>query len=236
VIADRLNSRDVAVYAMDSRGHGLSCGPRGIFPSTENENHDIRSMLGFLRDAHPHSKLFLLGDSMGGVQAIDYVRDSGADLTGLILVVPAISVPFFKQLDTPRNVPLLPFLLFDPDKPVVNLIGHRLSQSCRDPQYIASRRADPLAYPAVSITYIKAVGAAARHWGTEAAPNIHVPVLLLEGEVDPLVSHNASVKFFDRLAAADKTIKIYDGAPHTLLWDPQTPAVLSTIDGWIAIH
>ncbi len=236
VIADQLNSQGVAVYALDSRGHGLSCGPRDQFPSTADENQDIRGMLAFLRQAHPSSKLFLLGDSMGGVQAMDYARTYSDNLDGLILVVPAIKVPFFKQLDTQRNAVLLPYLMFAPGVPSVSLTGHRLTQSCRDPKYIAQRKTDPLAYDKVSINYIKEIGAAARHWNTQTAPEIHVPTLLLEGGKDPIVSHTASLKFFGLLAAHDKTLKIYDGAPHTLLWDPQTSAVLSLVGSWIAIH
>ncbi len=236
VIADQLNAQGVAVYALDTRGHGLSCGPRDQFPSTANENQDIRGMLAFIRQAHPNAKLFLMGDSMGGIQAMDFARIYNTDLAGLILVVPAIKVPFFKQLDTQRNAVLLPYLMFAPGAPSVSLTGHRLTQSCRDPQYIAQRKTDPLAYDKVSINYVKQIGAAARHWGTEIAPNITVPTLLLEGGKDPIVSHTASLKFFDRLAATDKTLKMYDGAPHTLLWDPQTSEVLNEVGTWIAVH
>jgi acylglycerol lipase len=236
VVADQLNAQGIAVYAIDARGHGLSCGPRDKFPATNIENQDIRGMLQFLREAHPNTKIFLLGDSMGGVQAMDYARTYSDDLAGLILVVPAIKVPFFKQLDTHRNAQLLPYLIFAPDAPSVSLTGFRLRQSCRDPKYIAERKTDPLAYDKVSIRYVKQIGAAARHWNTQIAPNITIPTLLLEGGKDPIVSHTASLTFFDRLASKDKTIKVYDGAPHTLLWDPQTPAVLATIGNWIAIH
>lgn len=235
-IADDLNPRGIAVYALDARGHGLSCGVRDTLPTRDVENSDIGAMLALIRESHPGAKVFLLGDSMGGVLAMNYAREHNSDLAGLILVVPAISVPFFGQLDNKRNLPLLPYVMFDHGKPVVSLVGHRLTQSSRDPQFIAERRSDPLAYKKVSISYVVAAGRAARQWKTETAPHITLPTLLLEGAKDPIVSHTASRTLFRSLGSSDKTFEAFSGAPHTILWDPQSGAVLATINRWLAQH
>jgi acylglycerol lipase len=235
-IAEDLNPLGVAVYALDARGHGLSCGARDTLPPSDVENHDIGAMLDLIRASYPGAKIFLLGDSMGGVMAMDYAREHNSGLAGLILVVPAISVPFFGQLDNKRNLPLLPYAIFDHSAPVVSLVGHRLTQSSRDPQFIAERRSDPLAYKKVSISYVVAAGRAARHWDTETAPRITLPVLLLEGQKDPIVSHAASRKLFKSLGSDDKTFEAFSGARHTILWDPDSGAVLATINRWLADH
>lgn len=235
-VAEDLNPLGIAVYALDARGHGLSCGVRDTLPPSGVENGDIGAMLDLIRASHPAAKIFLLGDSMGGVMAMNYAREHNRDLAGLILVVPAISVPFFGQLDNRRNLPLLPWVIFDHSKPVVSLVGHRLTQSSRDRQFIAERRNDPLAYKKVSISYVVAAGRAARHWNTETAPRITLPTLLLEGKKDPIVSHAASRKLFRSLGSSDKTFEAFSGAPHTILWDPDSGAVLATINRWLAQH
>lgn len=235
VFGDALNKVGIVVYALDTRGHGLSCGNRDQIPNQQTENRDIRSMIQFLKERYPQAKIFLLGESMGGIFALNYASENDADISGLILLAPAVSVArgqFFRI----GSIPLLPYLFFWPDKPVVSLVGKRLTKSTRDKGFVIARRKDVLAHEKVSINYLRGVGKAAKNWEKLTAPRVKIPTLIVQGERDPVVSARGSRKLFELLAATDKQFKSYQNIPHTLPWDPETPDVMETICTWITRH
>ncbi len=235
VFGDALNKAGVAVYALDTRGHGLSCGKRDQVPDQLTENRDIRSMIQFLKERHPQAKVFLLGESMGGIFALNYAKENDGNISGLILLAPAVSVArgqFFRI----GNIPLLPYLFFCSDKPVVSLVDKRLTKSTRDEQFVIARRKDSLAYEKVSINYLREVGSAAKNWEKLIAPRVKIPTLIVQGEKDPIVSPKGSRRLFELLASTDKQFKPYQNIPHTLPWDPETPDVLETVCKWIIQH
>jgi alpha-beta hydrolase superfamily lysophospholipase len=90
--AEELNKSGIAVYAVDTRGHGLSCGKRGFIPTISKENHDISAMLATIHEAHPNAKVFLMAESMGGVFALNYALTNPPDISGMILMSPVFKL------------------------------------------------------------------------------------------------------------------------------------------------
>src|SRR5437016_6934397 len=93
-------------------------------------------MVRFLKQQHPSARLYLLGESMGGAFAMDYMKDS-SEVGGLILLAPALNVNS-AQVFRLGNLPLLPVFLFARRHPAISLVGKRLDESSRDPQWIRS--------------------------------------------------------------------------------------------------
>jgi acylglycerol lipase len=234
VIADALNPHGIHVYGLDARGHGLSCGRRGYLGTPAQTSEDVSAMVRFLKQQHPSARFYLLGESMGGALALDYMKDSSA-VDGLILLAPALNVNS-AQVSRLGNLPPLPFFLFARRHPAISLVGKRLDQSSRDLQWIAERRADALAYKKVSFGYLGDIKALVRNWQTQIAPRVRIPALIIQGEQDRIVSQKDCREFSERLAAADKTFKTYPGVRHTTLWDPETPAILDAVRQWIETH
>jgi len=234
VIADALNPHGIDVYGLDARGHGLSCGRRGYLGTPAQTSEDVSAMVRFLKQQHPSARLYLLGESMGGALALDYMKDS-SEIDGLILLAPALNVNS-AQLFRLGNLPLLPYFLFARRHPAISLVGKRLEESSRDRQWIAERRADPLAYKKVSFGYLNDIKALIKNWRTEIAPRVHVPTLIIQGEDDRIVSRKDCKEFSQRLATADKTFKTYPAVRHTTLWDPGTPVILDAVRQWIEAH
>jgi alpha-beta hydrolase superfamily lysophospholipase len=234
VIAGALNPRGIDVYGIDARGHGLSCGRRGYLGTPAQTAEDVSAMVRFLKQQHPSARLYLLGESMGGALALNYMKDS-RDIGRLILLAPALNVNS-AQLFRLGNLPLLPFFLFARRHPAISLVGKRLDESSRDPQWIAERQADPLAYKKVSFGYLGDIKALVKDWRTQIAPRVHVPTLIIQGEQDRIVSQKDCREFPERLAATDKTFKTYANVRHTTLWDPETPAILDAVRQWIEAH
>jgi len=191
-------------------------------------------MVLFLKQQHPSARLYLLGESMGGALALDYMKDSSA-VDGLILLAPALNVNS-AQLFRLGNLPLLPYLLFARRHPVISLVGKRLEESSRDSQWIAERRADPLAYKKVSFGYLGDIKALVKDWRTQIAPRVHVPTLIIQGEEDRIVSRKECRELPKFLGTPDKTFKTYPDVRHTTLWDPETPVILGAVRQWIEAH
>jgi alpha-beta hydrolase superfamily lysophospholipase len=236
VVADALNPDGIDVYAVDARGHGLSCGSKGVMPDAPTIAQDITAMLGRIREQHPSAKLFLIGESMGGVFALNYLSHrSNGDIAGLVLIAPAIQVQTAQFLEL-RNVRLLPYYLFWRNKPVLSLVDNRLDKSSRDPAFVVSRRHDPLALKIVSINYLLGIQRLAKDWKERIAPKIGIPTLILQGEKDPIISPKGTQALYASLGTSDKTLQLYKDVPHTLLWDPETPQILKKVSDWIRKH
>jgi acylglycerol lipase len=234
VIADALNPHRIDVYGLDARGHGLSCGRRGYLGTPAQTSDDVSAIVRFLKQQHPSARLYLLGESMGGALALDYMKD-GREIDGLILLAPALNVNS-AQIFRLGNLPLLPFFLFARRHPVISLVGKRLEESSRDPQWIAERRSDPLAYKKVSFGYLGDIKALVKDWRTQIGPRVQIPTLIIQGEQDRIVSRKECKEFSRRLAAADKTFNTYPAVRHTTLWGPETPAILDAVRRWIEAH
>lgn len=237
VVADTLNKHGMTVYACDTRGHGLSSGPKGDVPRGAELCSDIRSIIELIRTEHPGKKLFLAGDSMGGAFALAFAAqpDAATYLDGLVLFAPALRLQL-RQFLKLRNVALLPYLFLWQTTPAVSLVDDRLEESSRDQQFISYRREDPLAYKVVSISYLMGIAALANRWKSHIAPLITVPTLVCHGRKDPLIDPEGSRLLYRLLGSKDKSLCFYDDVPHTLLWDPETPHLLEDTAKWILLR
>jgi len=232
VVADALNPRGVDVYGLDARGHGLSCGRRGYLGSAAKVAEDVGAIVAFVKQQRPGAKVFLVDDSMGCNYALDYAKQHQDQLAGVVLLGPVLSLNK-KQLWRPGTLLLLPYLLFAGRDPVVSLVGKRLNESSRDPQFIAERRADPLAYKKVSFGYLLDIKHLVPNWKTEIAPVVRLPILMIAGGHDELGSRKAFREFENLAGSQDKQAQIFPDVYHTTLWDPRTPEILKLVGDWI---
>lgn len=238
VIADAFNPQGIDVYAMDARAHGLSCGRRGYIGAPAQAADDVSSIVQLVQKQRPGLRIYLLGESMGGAFALNYVRKNSSELRGLILLAPALGLNSHEVFQI-GNLGLLPYFLFAHRAPRISLVGKRLEESSRDPQFIAQRRADPLAYKKVSFGYLWDIKHLVKNWKSEIAPNLAVPTLIVQGGNDVIVSHKdckllAQIK--GTRGIVDRQYKVFPRTRHTTLWDPDTPEILKFVGRWILEH
>jgi alpha-beta hydrolase superfamily lysophospholipase len=235
VIADALNEHGVDVYGLDARGHGLSQGPRGFTGSPAQVAEDVASAVKFVKQRQASAKIFLLGDSMGSNYALDYAKDNSSQLAGLVLLAPAFYVDN-GQLFNLESALLSPYFLLAHRKPVIDLVGNRIDESSRDSQWVAARRADPLAYKKVSFGYLLDIQRLIFGWRRQIAPRVRTPILMIKGGEDHVVSHKDCLTFMRLSASPDKHFEVYPEVRHTTLWDPETPDILKRMREWILAH
>lgn len=230
-VAARLNKAGYAAYAVDHQGHGRSEGVRGSVGSMAGVVADLDAVRDLAQAAHPGLPVFLLGHSMGGLIALDYLVTKGQDsVAGLVLSGPAIDPGDGNRV----QFALARFLSrLAPNAPLADLGNENVS---RDPAVVARYRADPLNYLGKIRARTGAEGLAAVQRVSQALGTITLPLLVLHGGDDKLASPDGSRLVHDGVASSDKTLKIYDGLYHEIFNEPEKEVVLSDVVTWLDGH
>jgi acylglycerol lipase len=84
LIAEELAGAGFEVFGMDLRGHGLSDGARGDYPSGERLSKDLCETLAFLKGRY--SKVVVLGHSLGVLSAVLAANGCPGSVDGLVLL------------------------------------------------------------------------------------------------------------------------------------------------------
>lgn len=225
----QLAARGYAVYACDLRGHGRSDGDRVFVRSFNEYLDDVCALLDQVRERHPGVPVFLLGHSMGGcIAALAMVtrrpRVAGVILSGAVLT-PARGL---RGALLGRVVQLLARIA--PRRKMRPLAASAVS---RDPAVAAAYASDPLVYHegmpfSTAAALVRATKAIERR-----APQIALPVLILHGADDALVSPRGSTWLYETVSSPDKLLKVYEGLHHEILNEPEREQVLADIAAWL---
>jgi alpha-beta hydrolase superfamily lysophospholipase len=227
-VAEYFVARGIAVFAMDLRGHGRSPGPRGFIRAWSDYREDVGSLLQLARETLPPTPTFLLGNSMGGLIAIEYALHHPAELRGLIAMSPAVGkigvAKFLLRLSRMLSRVWPSFTLDS---------GMDSEAMTRDKAVAARLEADPMVHGRGSArlgTEVQDTIAAVR----ERADDLTVPVLIQHGDADTITDPEDSRWFFDRITISDKELRLYPGSYHNLCIDLNWQEVLQDSTDWIA--
>jgi len=231
-----LAARGVPLCAPDARGHGRSGGERGAMRNGRTMLFDLHTMVCWVRRRYPGRPLLLIGESMGGLFALNYAAlfaQPAGTVAALLLVAPGLLIH-------PRQVAHFTVVRRTPQArrttaengPAMRAWRAALVGS-RDAAWLLAHDADPLVLPSVSGRYMLTVTAmsirspgAARRWTG--------PTLILHGKRDGVVPFQGSVMLYRLLGAPDKELALFPDVWHTMFWDPDTPRILARIESWLA--
>lgn len=234
-LAQALNEQGVAVYAQDHRGHGGSGGARQRVDSAAQLVQDTEIALREAALRHPGVPLFLHGHSMGGMVAAHYAADMAAQpagrpaLAGVVVSSAALKLPAAATAGTLRVVGTLSDLF-----PGLPLEAVDETQLVREAKARAALAADSI----ISREKLPARSAATVLQGIvgiqEKMASITAPLLILHGSADKVTEPAGSKELAERARSKDKILKIYEGAAHDLLHEPEQAQVRQEIGAFIA--
>lgn len=229
--------KGIYVTAYDQRGYGVTAekGMPGKWPKETYSNTSLTLLLDDLNQMILGERqrmdnkygpgvvpFFLMGHSMGGQLALSAVTRPAnsphlppSTVEGLAGVIG--SAPWLK-LSMPPPKPVLEFgkflLKLFPDHPWINPVTPK--KLCKDKVVLADLRKSPYTRRRI---YLRA--------GEEPTLNgldvlndkytnfpPHLPLLIIHGERDPVVSPSGSVAFDKKVKADDKTLIFYKGHLH----------------------
>lgn len=222
-----LSRRGIAVYAYDQRGFG-ACKGHGIWAGQSNLTRDLRYAVQAVRNKHPDTPLFVLGESMGGaVVALAVTQPGFPHIEGVILSAPAVWGG-----ETMNRLYRLSLELLAHSMPDVTLTGRGLKILASDniPMLRALGR-DPLV---IKETRIDAVYGIVQLMDNafHAVPRIRQPLLVLYGENDQVIPKSPVAHISGHLPE-NAQIRHYPDGYHMLLRDRQGHVVLADIAQWI---
>ena len=102
-MAAALNAKNIAVVAIDLRGHGRSEGKRGVVNSYEDFRADLKCLRDKTRQLFPNLPHILYGHSMGGGIVMDYGLDKD-DMAQDNLKAIIASAPLIKLAKAPAPI------------------------------------------------------------------------------------------------------------------------------------
>lgn len=230
-VAEALVAANYSVWALDHRGHGQSQGNRATVKHFDEFVNDLASFVRLVRDKEPNGPIFMYGHSMGGLISTLYTLDYGHNLHGLVLTGPAFKV----DANTSKVVvkvgafiskflPNLPVAPFDPQ------------WNSRDSKVVEAFIADQLNYKGGIKAQMGTAMINATRVIDQRANEISLPVLLLQGEEDRLVSPAGAYQAFGAFKSQDKTMHSYPGLYHEVLNEPEQTTLIPLIIEWLDAH
>jgi acylglycerol lipase len=226
--ATRLAGAGYSVYAFDLRGHGRSSGKRVAPGRWWSYVDDLDRFIASIETREPGRPVFVFGHSMGGAIAAGTAIQHQPPIAGLILSGPALAIDAQPLLLAATRMagaltPAFPGLKLDN------------ADFSSDPAAKAVMDKDPLISqpPGPAKTAAGLVDAMRVIWAH--TDELTMPVLALHGTKDKLTAPAGSRLLIERVPAADKTLRIYEGLYHDLLHEPGTQ-VADDILAWLDAH
>lgn len=230
-VAAALNEADYDVFALDHWGHGRSDGVRGFVPAFSVYRDGVDALLAEATAAQPSKKRFLIGHSMGGLIAANYLTRAQGAFAGAVLSGPSV-----KAVDQPPAPVLFIGRILSRLAPKAGLIGLDANLVSRDPNVVDAYVNDPLVYRGKISARLGAEMLDAMTETLERATQLSLPLLLLHGGEDGLAAPEGSRLLYERASSADKTLKIYDGFFHEIFNDPGKESVIADVVAWLDAH
>jgi len=229
-LANFFSQKGYACYAIELRGFGETKDlPRGHVDSLKIYYRDSFELFRFIQKKNPGKKVFVLGESLGGLIAFVMASLYASDLAGLI----AISPYFKSSLRLPLYEYSLIFfsLLYNPRK--LFHIPFNAAMLTHDPEHQKVIESDPreLRFSSSGLLFMILLE---QLRAKRLAKSIELPTLFLLAGKDLLVDPKESKAVFKHLKTADKTLIEYPEMLHALSIEVGREKVFSDILGWLS--
>lgn len=187
------------VYGLDLRGHGLSDGIRGDYPSNERLVKDLGETVLFLKEKHP--TLILLGHSLGVFTALLASNYYLKEISGLILISAAKETKpgVYNKMAISTKLKILLSSIIKPSKPIISYYRDGMT-GLNDPLYNFK----------YTLRFMKNFSIKKLNFPDK----FEIPVALAIGEHDELFSVESARSFFDEIPSENKKFIVLPGAKH----------------------
>jgi alpha-beta hydrolase superfamily lysophospholipase len=218
-----LATHGIETIAPDRRGSGLSGGERGHLDHVEDTLDDIGEVIRW-----SGGPTFVLASSWAAKAAIVFAARQRSTVRGLVL----LGAGLFPRvgLTAPARLRVALGTLVAPRSPVpIPLTPEHYTDN---PAALAFIRGDRLRLLDATAGFFWATHRLDQ-WRASATRALDVPLLLQMGERDAMMDVAATASWLDTVASADRTVRIYPGAGHTLDFETDPARYRADLAGWI---
>jgi alpha-beta hydrolase superfamily lysophospholipase len=198
MLAKPLCQKGYSVFGLDLRGHELSDGIRGDYPSKERLVRDLCETITFVKQKVP--QVILLGHSLRVLSALISLNSCLKDIDGLILLSAArIFRPgVYPKVSIIGKLKILLSSIFFPSKPVISYYREGMLGT-----------EDPLFNFKYTLRFMKIFRSE-----DMKIPELIFPIFVGLGEHDELFTVEAGQALFDEIPCNDKEFLVIPGAKH----------------------
>ncbi|CAK9170203.1 unnamed protein product [Ilex paraguariensis] len=207
--AKQLTANGYKIYGMDWIGHGGSDGLHAYVHSLDDAVADMKSFLRKVIADNPGFHVF------------------------------ALDIPLVQPLSSRLYLTQSSFTLMPGTCPCFFLLVAKIPIQCceqdvsRDPEALLAKYSDPLVYTGSIRVRIGYEILRIASYLQQNLSKGKVRFLVLHGTADTVTEPEASQKLYKEASSTDKTIKLYEGLLHDLLFEPERGEILKDIIEWL---
>ncbi|MGD0103180.1 MAG: alpha/beta fold hydrolase [Rhodopila sp.] len=218
----------IAVFSPDQRGFGAT-RTHGIWPGTAGLTADARVMARLLRAHYPHTRLIIMGESMGAAALMVMATEpQPPPVDGYVLIAPAVWGR--SEMNVLMRISLW---LADKTLPAMTLTGGGFVKvtATDNREALIRLSTDPLTIHETRVDAIKGLVDLMDQAEADAR-NFNAPALFLYGGHDELVPPRATAAIW-RALPPGPVRAFYPNGYHLLLRDKDRAAPVGDILAWI---
>ncbi len=225
--ADFFAKKGFSSYAVELPMHGSSAGPHSAPGYFNTYYSDILRLREIAAKENPSKKIFLVGESMGGLIAFLLGANNPGSFDGVICISPA----FTSRLTFPLGdyFKWLAALFYDRGREFN--MPFTAAMCTRDVEYRKKMEADPRERRQVPANLLFDILVSQMSVGL-VKNKLRIPVLFLLAGADTIVDSPGVRKIFDALRTADKSLIEYPGMCHALSIDTGKEVVFADMLSW----
>jgi alpha-beta hydrolase superfamily lysophospholipase len=227
-LAEFFLKNNISSYGLELRGFGETQGLKGHVDSLDTYLDDIQLLRNIIMQENSGKKIFLLGESMGGLIVFLMAGKHQGLFDGVVCISPAIKSKLRFNLFGYLDIFLSYFIR--PEKQY--RVKLDASMCTRDIEYKKVMDSHPSEHRLVTANLLINL-AQAQEEVRRLKESIREPLLFLVSGDDILVDTEKTKMFFKDLGAKDKTIIIYPEMYHALSIDIGREKVFSDILKWM---
>ena len=203
------------VIGLDLRGHGLSDGIRGDYPSKERLINDLVETISFLKKKF--KSLIIFGHSLGVLNALIAAASISEKVDGLILLSAGKTTnpEVYKKQSFSQKLKILFSSILHPSKPAIKY--YREGMIGLD---------DPLFNFNYTFRFMRLINFKI----IDRLDELHCPLFFGIGEYDEIFSVESAQSLFDDIPCQDKKFFIMPGAKHAMGFTKET---FNEITSWL---
>lgn len=235
-MARELTKDGLMVVAPDLRGYGRWQEADTLDPRVRYESSlsDLKELITSLHEAHPDLPIFMVGESLGAGLSIRVAEAMPDTVSGLVLSSPALRRRMYLE---PEMVGQVASLMTNPLRQV-DLVPYIKKFASEDPQIVQETIQDPYVRKHLNCLELMQTADFIRgNFAHVSGVPARVPVLVLQGDKDRMLHHEAVKTMVTRLKSKDQTVRWLPGKGHVLIETSHIqPETLAAIKGWLSEH
>jgi len=221
-LMDGMVEKGYTTYAVDLRGYGATPRDETEWLTPNKAAKDVANILAWISKQHKNEKVHLFGWSMGSTVSLLTSQQNPTHLASLTLF------GFWMDLDIeiaedPENILLEKRVNTAAAAASDFITPGSISQKAIDAYVKMALEADPIRVDWRDMSEFKVIDPA----------KIELPVLIIQGALDPIGPTDRQAKLFTRLKTTDKSWVVISGGDHAAFMETPRPHFIKALDAFI---